>query len=132
MPDDLESDPLIRFGLAANLASRYAADQRGFFQYLVKTLELTIPDSVEPERKGGLFSSKRVSAISLPLGDDLYRLEDGARGLVPSRTHVVRGIKLKTETLSIDAWLAEVGAALEEEARSSQAARDALEVLFGG
>ena len=131
MPDDLESDPLIRLGVAANLASRYAADQRDFLEYLASTLEHALPGAVEISRKGGLFGPRRVSALAITLGDHIYRLESGT-AVHPTRSRIVRGIKLKTEPLTMDTWLAEVGAALEEQARSSQAARDALEALFGG
>jgi hypothetical protein len=66
------------------------------------------------------------------LGDDRYILEDPGHGnLQATRTRIVRGIALKTETISVQEWVQELGSILDERARTSAAAREALSRLVG-
>jgi hypothetical protein len=95
-------------------------------------LESALPDEAEIGRRGGLFSRKTVQRVAVTLGDNRYTLEDPGRGpLHASRTHIVRCISLKTEPITVEEWLAELGAALDERARTSAAAREALARLVG-
>lgn len=124
---DLEDEGLIGLGVKANLARLYKTDQARFVEELAGTLERALPDETQVERRGGLFAEKRITAVRLHLGDTLYSLEvPGRGGVAASRTKVVRGIKLKTELMGMDAWLSEVAEALGRFAESSQRARDAL------
>ena len=124
---DMEEEGLIGLGVKASLAKLYKADQRQFVEQLASTLEQSLPDETQVERRGGLFSDKKVAAIRLHVGDFVYSLElPGRGGPATARTKVVRGIKLKTEPLTMDAWLAAVSEALGSFAESNQQARDAL------
>ena len=130
--DDLEDDPGIRAGVAANLSRLYAADQREFLETLAKMLEVALPGQVRVERRGGLFSEKRVGALDIQLGEHTYVLESLAAGmLVATRCKIVRGIKLKTEILPIEEWLLALTSELEEHAWTHQQARDALKRFIG-
>jgi hypothetical protein len=130
--EGLEYDGLVRMGAAAHLAQRYAREGREFVTYLVAMLETALPDATEVERRGGLFTAKTVSRLALHLSDYVYALEIPARGtLLPSRTKVVRGIKLKTERLTMEKWLDEVGEQLVAYARDNQQASEALQQLLG-
>ena len=125
--EDLEGDGLIGIGVQASLARLYKTDQTRFVEELAGTLERSLPDETQVERRGGLFTEKRVSAVRIYLGEHLYSLEvPPRRGLSSTRTKLVRGIKLKTETLGMDDWLAAVSQALRQFAQSNQQARDAL------
>jgi len=125
--EDLEDDGLIGIGVQASLARLYKTDQARFVEELASTLERSLPDETQVERRGGMFSEKRVSAVRIHLEDHLYSLEIPSRGgLAATRTKLVRGIKLKTETLDVDEWLAAVSRALGQFAESNQQARDAL------
>jgi hypothetical protein len=77
-------------------------------------------------RHGGMFGQGRVEGVETDLGDWRYalRLEHGQP--VAERTHVVRGIALKTERLSLDAWLDELSAALADLAATSAREREAI------
>jgi hypothetical protein len=125
--EDLEDEGLIGIGVQASLARLYKSDQSRFVDELAGTLERALPDETKVERRGGLFQEKRVSALRIHLGEHLYSLELPPRGaLISTRTKMVRGIKLKTEPLGIDEWLAAVSQALAQFAQSNQQARDAL------
>jgi hypothetical protein len=124
---DIEDDGLIGIGVKANLARLFKTDQGGFVEELAATLERSLPDETQVERRGGLFAEKRITAVRIHLGDYLYSLEVPNRGgVTAARTKVVRGIKLKTEPMSVEDWLSAVSEALGRFAETNQQARDAL------
>lgn len=132
MADPFEQQEWVKFGVAATLSRQYAADQREFLELLAQMLEQALPEEAEIGRRGGLFSKKTVQKVALTLGENRYTLEDPGRGpLRASRAHIVRGIALKTETIPVEEWLAELGAALDERASNSAAAREALSRFIG-
>ncbi len=118
----------MEFGVAAELAKKYAADQHDFIELLALMLEGALPNETEIEKRGGLFSKKHVSRIIVTMASDRYTLERPDHGgVTAARTHVVRGIALKTEPITVEEWVETLGAALDERARTSEAAREALE-----
>ncbi|HLJ57107.1 MAG TPA: hypothetical protein VKT77_18865 [Chthonomonadaceae bacterium] len=132
MPDDFEQQEWLKFGVAATLSKQYAADQREFLELLASMLQSALPEEAEIVRRGGLFSKKTIAKVMVTFGDCRYNLEDPGRGpLQASRTRIVRGIALKTERLPVEEWLAELSANLDERARTSAAAREALARLVG-
>jgi hypothetical protein len=117
----------VKFGVAAELSKQYLADQREFLERLAQMLEGALGNGAEVTRRGGLFSKKTVQRVTVTFGDDRYTLEDPGHGpLRAGRTHVVRGIALKTEEIPVETWLEELGALLESQAQTSRAAREAL------
>jgi hypothetical protein len=74
----------------------------------------------------GMFGGGRVVGVEADLGDWRYglRLEHGQP--VAERTHVVRGIALKTERLALDTWIDEISAALANLAATSAREREAI------
>ena len=123
----MEDEGLIGLGVKASLAKLYMSDQRNFVEQLAGTLERALPNETQVERKGGLFSEKKIVAVRLHLEDHIYSLELPGRGSpVTACTKVVRGIKLKTEPLAMEEWLNVVSEALERFATSNQQTRDAL------
>jgi hypothetical protein len=132
MSDAFEQQEWVKFGVAATLSKQYAADQRQFLAALAQMLQRALPDETEVERKGGLFSKKTIHSVTVLLGGNRYALEDPGRGpLIAKRIQIVRGIALKTEEIPVEAWLAELGASLDERAKSSASAREALANMVG-
>ncbi len=132
MADSFEEQEWVKFGVAAALSKQYAADQHTFFEDLGAMLERALPEFTEVVRHGGFFSKKTVQRITITLGENRYTLESPSHGsLQASRTHVVRGIALKTEPKPVPEWLLEVGELLDDQAKDNQAARDALSRLVG-
>src|SRR5947209_6467102 len=127
MADDFEQQDWVKFGVAAALTKQYSADQREFLERLAQMLENALADATEITRRGGLFSKKTVQSVTVTFGENRYTLEDRGRGpLHAVRTHVVRGIALKSEEIPVQEWLEELSLLLEQQARTSQAAREAL------
>ena len=131
MPDSFEDQGWVRLGVATALDRAYAADQRQFLTFLAAALEKALPGEIELKR-AGLFSNKHVIALTLHLENDRFVIEDLGRGpLRASKAHVVRGITVKTEEIPMQEALAEIGAALDERAKKSEAARNALATMLG-
>ncbi len=111
-----------------------AGDAHAFVQALAAKLEDALPGQVTIERHGGLFSrEKPVRRIELELGEHRYRITDQGHGrLEVERLRVVRGVTLKREDLTVDAWIAALTEELSDMAESSNRAREALERLLLG
>jgi hypothetical protein len=132
MTPEFEGDGLVQLGATANLAGRYAAEGREFVEMLASMLESTLPGETQVERRGALFSAKSVAKLRVHFGDFHYALEAPRHGpLLATRSKVVRGISLKTDTLSMDEWLEEVGAQLSALAQTNRQASEALQKLTG-
>ena len=132
MSDDFEQQEWLKFGVAATLSKQYAQDERQFLEQLAVMLEAALPGEIDIGRRGGFFAKKTVQRVAATLGENRYTLEDTGHGpLQASRTRIVRGIALKTEPLPTQDWLGELGAALDERARTSAHAREALSRMVG-
>ena len=119
-------------GVAGALAHAYAEDTRGFLPLLAVVLSGAMPDETTVERKGSLFQrEKPVRKVSVTLGDFVYTLEDLSHGpLAAARVKVVRGIKLKTEPMPAELWLAELSTEIADRARQNEKAFFALRRLL--
>jgi len=120
----------MEMSVQAALARQYASEQRDFLPFLASMLKSALPNEVQV-LEAGLFK-KTVRGVVLTQGENRYVLEDSGRGsLQATFTRVVRGIALKTETLSIQEWLACVGQELDKFAVESEQARRALAQSLG-
>jgi len=141
--DDLTSGDggALGIGVAGALARQYADDTKGFLSGLAALLESAAPDETTVKR-AGLFGgdTRPVRRIDLVIGSNAaegetvtrYGIEDasGKGGLTASRTQVVRGIALKTQTVAVESWIAEVSEAIARRADRHKATRDALHDLL--
>ncbi len=129
---DFEDDPLVHLGVAGALSREMQQDHELFIQHFAQALQTAFPNEAELRYEGGFLSKKRLAGVSIKLGDDVYSLAKPARGpFESSKTHVVRGIALKTEPLAIDLWLREVSDLIEARVASDTAARLALAGALG-
>ncbi len=80
--------------------------------------------------RSGVFSSGAVKSIEVELGAWrlALRLEHGYP--LAERTHVVRGIALKTEQLTLDSWIASLCQGLFDLAATSAREHAAIESLL--
>lgn len=131
MSDESYEPEWLKLGVASALTRQYSSDQRMFLELLVSMLESVLPGEFQIERKGGLFTKKKgIEKIILPLGENVYTLEDPGHGnLQATRKKVVRGIALKTELISVEEWVKDLGSAIDSRARESSSAREALSHL---
>ncbi|HEY7896430.1 MAG TPA: hypothetical protein VIC24_16125 [Gemmatimonadaceae bacterium] len=120
------TDPTPNFdsvSVAAILAQRSREDKGALLDDLVMMLSEVVP-GVQVER--GLLR-RRVTGIGLPIGNHIYRLKRNATdSFEASRQQQVRGVVIRTDPMEIDAFLAELGNALDAELRRTERGRDAI------
>ena len=132
MPDEFEEQEWLKFGVAAALSKQYGADQRAFLDLLAAMLERAMPEEAEVVKRGGMFSKRTVAKVIVTFGDNRYLLEDPGHGpLLAWRTRIVRGIAIKTEPIPVETWLEELSSNLDDRARTSATAREALARMIG-
>jgi hypothetical protein len=95
------------FELVAASLRADAGDTRAFTEALARKLEGALPNRVRVERAAGFFSRNHsVQRIQVQLGDWAYELNAGpGSALDARRTHLVRGVALKSEQMSLDEWI---------------------------
>ena len=132
MDGDLEQNGLTKLGVEGALCREYASDEKAFLGFLASSLQKALTDEVEVTQSGGFLSKKTLRAVTLTHGENRFTLEDPGRGPLQAKmTHVVRGIALKTETVSVEEWLAMVSEIVEEKTAQHSAARKALQDMLG-
>lgn len=109
--------------VAALLTQRSRADRAELLDDLVTMLSTIVP-GVQVERA---LLRRHVTAVRLPVGDFIYVLKRAsADAFDASRQQSVRGVVVRTVPLEIDAFLAELGVALDVELRRTERGREAL------
>jgi len=126
---DGSSGGSLNFELLAASLRADSADARTWVAVLGQKLDGALPSRVRLHR-GGLFGNGAIDGMAAELGDWRFtlRLERGEP--LAERVHIVRGINLKSETLSLDAWIDALVAALAEIAAASARERDAIQALL--
>ena len=110
--------------VAALLAKRSREDRATLLDELVAMLSELVP-GVQVERA---LLRRHVTSIRLPVGDFVYVLKKkGSESFEASRQQEVRGVVVRTVPLEIDAFLSELGVALNVELRRTEKGRDALQ-----
>jgi hypothetical protein len=120
------SDPSSSFestSVAAILARRSREDRAALLDDLVAMLSEVVPN-VQVERA---LLRRHVTAIRLPLGGFVYVLKRSAdHSFEASRQQQVRGVVIRTDPMEIEAFLEELGLAVDAELRRTERGRDAL------
>jgi hypothetical protein len=131
--DDDALGDAIGFELLAASLRADAGDTRAFVEALARKLEDALPHRVHVDRRGGLFSHEHpVQRIQVALGDWAYELLSGpGSALNARRTHLVRGVALKSEEIDLDEWIETLSAELAELAQRSAQDHEALRRLLG-
>ena len=110
--------------LAASLRAG-AADMSTFVPALAEKLLAALPGRVAVQRAGMLQHGPTYGVVA-ELGPWRFALQMEHGRPVAERTHNVRGIALKTETLSLDAWIDALTAALADLAATDERERAAV------
>ncbi len=136
MADDdlalLPQDDGMRFELLAASLRADVNDTGGFMEALANKLGGALPQRAKVERGGGMFSHTHpVRRIALNLGDWQYEIVADGGMLSAARTHLVRGIALKSEPIGLDEWIEALAAELTLLADRSAQDRAALQLLVG-
>lgn len=123
-------DDGIGFEMVAATLREDATDLQVFLPALAVKLTGALPNQTQVKHHGGLFGKKTVQAIDVDLGEVHFQIEEEHGRLVPTRRKAVRGIVLKSEILSLDAWIEELSTALASEAQRSETSRSALQHML--
>jgi hypothetical protein len=103
-------------------------DIRVFFQVFAGKLSSALPDAVEIERDGSLFTRRRpIRRITVRVGDDILEAEMTREGLVCREVQVLNGL---TEEISFEAWMRVLAASLRQKTRSTAEASAVLRALL--
>jgi hypothetical protein len=125
--DERQDDALLSETISAGLLREWAGDPELFLKLLVQTLETVAPERVTVSRSGGWFGRGALRRLEIDLDGERYRLRVGKGGaLTAERVSVVRGIALKTDTVTVAEWLRGLSSALVAYGETHQAALEAL------
>jgi hypothetical protein len=133
MTGELEPQQGEALDLAAAEVRADAVDVQALVGALAARLEGALPHLVSVRRrKVGGFRSKEteVQSIAIGVGDARFELIRTAGGFDCTRHSVVRGITLKREQRTLAQWMAEVVAAVTDEAELREQDRIALEAMI--
>lgn len=109
--------------VAAILTQRSREDRAALLDDLVMMLAEVVPDT----RVERTLIGRRVTAIHLPVGNYVYVLRRGAKETFEAnRCQKVRGVVIRTDPMEIDAFLVELGLALDAELERTEHGRDAI------
>jgi hypothetical protein len=126
-------DGELGFDLLAGSLRASSADLSTFVEVLGDKLEQALPHRVTIGRRAvrALSRRRRIVRIEVAFGDSRYLLTVD-RGSIDTRlAKAVRGVVLKSEPLSRDAWIDGLAHGLASEARASEQSRLALQRALG-
>ena len=107
------------------------SDLRAFVEALAVKLEDAVPGAVTVDRRrDGMFGPKHVRRIAVEAAGQRLELRADGASIQTRCARLSGGIVLKNEELATDEWLALLGEALAQQARSSLTTRQALERLL--
>ena len=136
--DNLSEPDTLELMVAAAMGRQYRDDSRSFLKSLAHLLEQILPGEAQVQRSGWFGGDDRpVKRLEVSFRDPeaaqnstRYFIEaEGSGEPIAGRTKVVRGIALKTETITTDDWVTDISTALARRSADSKAARDALRRL---
>jgi hypothetical protein len=109
--------------VAAVLAQRSREDRAAMLDELVTMLMEVVP-GVKVERA---LIRRNVTSVSIPLGEYVYVLRRTTdESYETNRQKKVRGVVIRTDPMEVDAFLEELGLALDVELRRTERGRAAL------
>ena len=120
--------------LAAASLRADGSDVRILVKVLADQLSDALGTRLQVRRAGGRFrKSDEIRSLAINMGDDQFDAEVDGDVLRCTVGHSSGGIRIRSEKVSVDVWLARLLGALKVEADHSQAVRQALEsMVIGG
>lgn len=129
---DPGSDQPFDLDLAAATLQANSSDVRMLLQLLVSQLSDVLGPRLVVERTGRLRRGD-IKAVQATIGGDILRAEVEGLSLRCSAGHSSGGIRIRTDSITMDEWVRRLLSAVQEEAGRSEAARQALEnIVIGG
>lgn len=110
-----------------------STDVRLMLKLLVSQLSEVLGNRIQVERaRGRIRRSDEIKSVQIILGDDTLRAEVEGAGVRCSIGHASGGIRIRSEQVGMDAWLARLLTTLNDEAAHSEQTRLALEHIVIG
>jgi hypothetical protein len=127
-------DSSFDFDLALAGLSANATDLRIMLKLLVNQLSEVLGSRIEVERAGTRFrKSEDIKRVAIQLGGDTLEATVDGPNVRCSIGHTSGGIRIRSEQVSMNDWLAKLLGTLKAEAASSEATRLALtNLMIGG
>jgi hypothetical protein len=122
-----------QFDLAASSLRADASDSRALAEALAAKLCDALPDQTRTRRRSaGLLSrEKSLERVEVDLGDETFVMSLSGATAETTVAKSVRGVVIKRQQMTLDAWLDALSEALGAEAQRSETARRSLERLLG-
>jgi hypothetical protein len=119
--------------LAISSLQSNSTDVRIMLKVLAEQLAGVLGDRMQIERAGGRFrKSDDIKSLQIVLGNDTLRAEVEGATVRCSIGHASGGIRIRSEQVGMDAWLARLLSTLHDEATHSEQTRVALERIVIG
>jgi len=132
-PVDPEQGDAFDLDLAVATLQSNSTDVRLMLKLLVAQLSDVLGDRIQVERAGGRFrKSDEIKAVQITLGDDTLGAEVQGSGVACTIGHASGGIRIRSEKVTMDAWLSRLLTTLHNEASHSEQTRLALEHIVIG
>lgn len=113
------SEEPLTFDLVAAALRANSHDVRSWIGVVSQKLADALPMRSRLLR-GGILGNGSVEGVQIDLDAFRYVLRQQHGTVVAERTHVVRGITLKTERISVDEWIRDVSLLVAELATASE------------
>lgn len=134
VPGGAESDPAISFDLLAASLRADASELGTFVTVLGGKLLDALPENTvcerERKRRLGRGGDERITRIEVSLDDLRFELDDSGKRLETRISHVVRGMRLKSDDVRLDEWIERLSRQLAATAERSAKSREAIEGLL--
>src|SRR5579862_8582214 len=112
---------------SASVAAILTQRRRDVRAALLGDLVTMLAEVVPGARVERALFKRRVTAVHVPLGAYVYVLRRGpGEDFEAKRQQQVRGVVIRTDPMEIDAFLAELGLALDAELQRTERGREAL------
>jgi hypothetical protein len=120
--------------LAAASLRADGTDVRILVKVLADQLADALGSRLEVQRSGGRFrKSDEIRSIRISIDDDQFEAEVDGDTLRCTIGHSSGGIRIRSEKVSVDLWIARLLGVLKAEAAHSESVRRALEtIVIGG
>ncbi len=119
--------------MAVSQLASNSTDLRIMLKLLVSQLSDALGDRISVERAGRFRKSDEIKNVRIVLGDDTLEAAVDGASVRCSVGHSSGGIRIRSEQVSMDAWLTRLLSTLQSEAAHSEQTRLALEnIMIGG
>jgi hypothetical protein len=132
-PEPVDDPGGIGFDMLAASIRADASDLASFITVLGRKLFDALPGQVvcESERKRFGRGPDRIKRVEVTLDDQRFEMEEGGAVPVARISHVVRGMRLRSDDVPVDEWIERLSRKLAEVAAKSAKTRDAIAGLLG-